>query len=85
MRTLQNYRKFPWEGCGFSVRSVQINIVLASWFPWFRGIHRTRLEKAFLTDSRPCEIQPETFFMFKKNQPELNICASPPFFCLHWE
>lgn len=69
MRTLLNLcRKVPWEGGGISVfrmRSVQINIVLMSWSLWFRGIRRIRLEKAFLIDVRPFEIEPETIFMLK--------------------
>lgn len=61
MRTFKKLcRRLPGEGCGFCVRSVPVSIVLASQAPWFRGKHRTRLEKVLLTDSRLFDIQPET-------------------------
>lgn len=69
MRTLLNpCSKVSWEGGGISVlsmRSVQINIVLVSWSMWFIGVCRTKLEKAFLIDVRPFDIEPDSTSMLK--------------------
>lgn len=87
MRTLLNLYRNVFMGTGgisvFSMRSVQLNIVLMARSLWFKEIHRSRLGKAFLIDVRPFDIVPVvpgTIFMLKI--PNLMFVPPPPPFFL---